>query len=179
MNLDIRTAVQTAFFLLLAGLVLSVVLGIHTIRSGKRLLYFRKRREMVSRGWRMIFTGVLLGGVAFVISRYAEPTIYRYFPPSPTVTLSPTITFTPTISLTPTISQTPTITHTPSITNTPGLPDSITARIKTTITPGADAVFSPVVIAREIDENFNRSSRRRSLNSQWASYMGPSATTKW
>ena len=154
MNLDIRTAVQTLIVLILLGMFLSIFAGIRTIRSGKRLLYFRKRREMVSRGWRTIFGAMILAGFAFMLNRYAEPVAYRFFPPSPTITLTPTITSTPTITLTPTISLTPTITNTPSITFTPALPDSIRSGILTTITPNPEAVFSPVLIARGIDENF-------------------------
>ena len=154
MNLDIHTAVQTLFFLFLTGAILSVFFGIRTIRSGQRLLYFRKRRDMVSRGWRTILGAVILFGAAFAVNRYAEPAAYRYFPPSPTITQTPTITLTPTISLTPTITMTPTITNTPSVTYTPALPDSIRSDIQITITPNPDAMFSPVLVAREIDENY-------------------------
>ena len=50
MNLDISTAVQVAFFLAAAGFVLSFILGIRAIGSGRRLKFFRKRRDaMVAR----------------------------------------------------------------------------------------------------------------------------------
>lgn len=154
MNLDIRTAIQTLFVLTLAGVVLSIFVGIRTIRSGHKLLYFRKRREMVSRGWRTIFGAFLLVGVAFAINRYAEPTAYRFFPPSPTITQTPTITLTPSITITPSITLTPTITNTPSVTYTPAMPDSIRNGIQTTITPNPSAVFSPVLISRTINDDF-------------------------
>lgn len=154
MNLDIRTAIQTLFVLTLAGVVLSIFIGIRTIRSGQRLLYFRKRREMVSRGWRTIFGAFLLLGFAFAINRYAEPTAYQFFPPSPTITQTPTITLTPTITVTPSITLTPTITNTPSVTYTPSMPERIRSGILTTITPNPSAVFSPVLVARRIDDNY-------------------------
>jgi len=154
MELDIQTGIQTAFFILLLIVILSVFFGIRTIQAGSRLLYFRKRREMITRGWRTITAAVLLTGLAFLLNRYAEPAVYQFFPPSPTITLTPTITQTPTISLTPTVSLTPTITITPLFSPTPALPDAILARIETTITPSPDSVFSRVVLSQEIDADF-------------------------
>jgi len=45
MNLDIKTAVQTAFYISIFGVLLGIVLGIRNIRSGRKLLYFKKRRD--------------------------------------------------------------------------------------------------------------------------------------
>ena len=79
MNLDISTGVQTAFFIALAAVVISLIIGIRTIQAGNKLLFFRKRRDLVVRGWRMIGFSVFLGGLAFLINRYAEPVAYQIF----------------------------------------------------------------------------------------------------
>jgi hypothetical protein len=154
MNLDIRTGVQTAILLaLLIGLVL-LLIGWRTVKAGTRLRFFRKRREMLLHGWRMIFAAVGLGLVSLVVNSFAEPVVYRFFPPSPTVTTTPTITITPTVSLTPSITFTPTITNTPSVTNTPSIPGEILSLFESTITPVGDPIFSALVFAEELNENF-------------------------
>lgn len=154
MNLDIRTGVQTAFILALFIGLISLLLGVRTVRAGSRLRYFRKRREMLLNGWRLIFVAFGMGVVSVVVNFFAEPTVYRFFPPSPTVTLTPTITVTPTVSLTPTITFTPTITNTPSVTNTPSIPDEILAQFESTITPETAPVFSSIRFGRQLDANF-------------------------
>ncbi len=83
MNLDIHTGVVTAFWLSLVGVLVSLILGMRFIRAGQRLLYFRKRRELMVQGWRLVLTAIGLGMAAFLLARYAEPTVYRFFPPSP------------------------------------------------------------------------------------------------
>jgi len=153
MQLDIRTGIQTAIVLAIVGLVLLFWLGIRTIQHGQRLPFFRKRREHMLRGWRMIFLTIGLAVGVFFMGRFGEPVVYRFFPPSPTVTMTGTITLTPTISLTPTITETPTITNTPSVTNTPFMPEDVARQFSSTVTPNPESVFSPVVFAREIDDN--------------------------
>jgi type VI secretion system secreted protein VgrG len=152
MNLDIRTAVQTAFILALAGVVISLLIGVRNIRAGQRLLFFRKRRDLMVRGWRFIGFASVLGLTALLVNRFAEPTVYRFFPPSPTVTLTPTITVTPTITLTPTVSLTPTITDTPSITPTPQVPQAIQQLFEPTVVVNPNALFSPLLFSRAINE---------------------------
>lgn len=154
MNLDIQTGVLTATILAALGVVLALIAGLNSIRSGNRLLYFRKRRDRVMRGWRLIFLAVLLAGLAVAFNRFAEPVAYRFFPPSPTATLTPTITETPTITLTPTISLTPTITNTPSVTDTPSMPIALETQFESTITPNPDVIFSALVFARDLDKDF-------------------------
>jgi hypothetical protein len=85
MNLDIKTAVQTAFILAIAGTVLSFLIGYRSIRAGRKLFFFHKRHDLISRGWRFIFFSVGLGVLAFLTNGYAEPIAYKVFPPSPTV----------------------------------------------------------------------------------------------
>lgn len=152
MSLDIRTGVDTAFWLAVLGIAISLWLGFRFIRSGRKLLYFRKRRELMVQGWRLVFIALGLSIAAFVLSRYAEPVAYRFFPPSPTITLTPTITQTPTITLTPTITETPTITPTPLYTNTPELPQSIKTQFTSLITPNPEAVFSPLQFSKKIED---------------------------
>ena len=153
MNLDISTGVQTAFFIALAAVVISLIIGIRTIQAGNKLLFFRKRRDLVVRGWRMIGFSVFLGGLAFLINRYAEPVAYQIFPPSPTVTLTSTVTETSTVTLTPTISPTPTITPTISITPSPYIPTNIFVQFTSVVTPNPAAIFSKPQIAKELSKD--------------------------
>jgi len=154
MELDIKTGVQTAILLALFFGVLFLYLGYRTVKSGSKLPYFRKRRDMLVRGWRLIFAALGMGIVSVVINFAAEPVAYRFFPPSPTVTLTPTITVTPTVSPTLTITLTPTITNTPSVTNTPSMPEEIAAQFESTVTPVGEYIFSPIQFARDLDENW-------------------------
>jgi hypothetical protein len=153
MNLDISTAVQVAFFLAAAGFVLSSILGIRAIGSGRKLKFFRKRRDAMLRGWRLVLIGVFLGALAFSLQSYAEPAIYRVFPPSPTITETPTITLTPTISLTPTITFTPTVTFTPAESPTPQIPPEIEVQFTSVVTPNAAVLFSPLQFTQKIEKN--------------------------
>lgn len=154
MNLDIQTGILTATILTALGVLLAFLAGINAIRAGNRLMYFRKRRELVMRGWRLIFLSAVLLAAAFSIFRFGEPVAYRFFPPSPTATLTATVTNTPTITLTPTISLTPTITNTPSVTDTPSMPIALEAQFLSTITPNPTVVFSPLVFGTRLNENF-------------------------
>lgn len=152
MKLDISTGITTIFVLTLIAVILSLLAGFRTIRAGRKLPFFRKRREAVARGWRLVLMAFVWAGVAFAVNRFAEPVAYTVFPPSPTVTNTSTITLTPTISLTPTITETPTITNTPSVTDTPSIPDSVAALFESTITPNPESVFSPAVFARALED---------------------------
>jgi len=154
MSLDIHTGVLTATILLLAAVLLSILVGINSIRSGQRLLYFRKRRQLILRGWRLLFVALILAGILFLVNRFAEPVAYRFYPPSPTITITPTITETPTITVTPTITLTPTITNTPSITETPAMPIAVEAQFQSTITPNPTVIFSDLVFSTELDKDF-------------------------
>jgi len=154
MNLDISTGVQTAFFLALAGVVISLIIGIRTIQAGNKLLFFRKRRDLIVKGWRLIFMAVFFGGLAVFLNRFAEPLVYRVFPPSPTVTLTATVTLTPTVTLTSTVTETPSITPTISITPTPFIPTDIFVQFTSAVTPNPSALFSKPVFSKQIDKKF-------------------------
>ncbi len=150
MNLDIKTGLQTAIFLALLGVVISFYLGIRFIRTGRKLQFFRKRRERIIQGWRLIFISGGLVLSVIILGRYTEPIVYRVFPPSPTITLSPTITITPTITTTPSITLSPTITETPSVTYTPTLAAEVMNLFTSLVTPDPNSVFSQMQFARQI-----------------------------
>lgn len=153
MNFDVQTFVITAVVLAGIGFLLALFSGIRSIQSGLKLDFYRKRRDLIVRGWRLIFFSVGLVGLAFLMNRFAEPMIYTVYPPSPTVTQTATITLTPTITLTSTITLTPTITETPSVTNTPSIPTEVFGQFSATTQPNPNSVFSDVVFALEIDNN--------------------------
>lgn len=107
----------------------------------------------------MLAAGVLLMLIAVWLGRFGEPVAYRYFPPSPTPSLTPSITpipsitLSPTITLTPTITNTPSVTDTPTMTSTPFIPPAIEALFNSDVTPNPDAVFSPLQFST-VYENF-------------------------
>jgi hypothetical protein len=151
-NLDISTAVQTAFYIAVIGVVITIWIGLRSIQAGKRLTFFRKRQVLIERGYRMFGLAVVLGGLAFFFSRYAEPMAYTVFPPSPTVTQTSTVTATATITPTSTITPTPSITPTTSITPTPFIPTDVYLEFTSVVTPNPAAVFSKPQVAKEIDK---------------------------
>jgi type VI secretion system secreted protein VgrG len=161
MNLDIHTAVQTALVLTVLAIVFSLWGGWQSIRKAQKLKFFRMRRNRVVAGWRLIFLGLLLILVAGFLNWFAEPVIYRVYPPTATLTSTSTTTLTPTVTLTPTITPTPTITLTPSetdtptITPTPHVPLAIEAEFSSTITPNPAAVFSPLQFTLAINKTEN------------------------
>jgi hypothetical protein len=160
MKLDIHTAVTTA--VIIAGLlfVYLVWAGIRSIQKARTLKFFRMRRDRMVIGWRMLLFAVifLVGGL--LIRRFAEPIAYNFFPPTITPTLTGTTTLTPTISLTPTITVSPSITptplvsNTPTITGTPRVPLAIESLFTSSVTPNPAAIFSPLIFAQALDENF-------------------------
>jgi len=153
LNLDITAGIGTAFLLALGGAVLAFLLGVNAIKKGNRIVYFRKRQAMVSRGWRLILVSMLLVGAAFVLNNFGESAIYSIFPPSPTITNTPTVTLTPTITLSPTVSLTPTITNTPSITDTPAFPEFLKPLSTSETSPGEALIFSPIQFTRELGDD--------------------------
>jgi len=160
MNLDIQTTVRTILFISGLLILFSFLGGIRSIQSARQLPFFRMRRSKMIRGWRLLFFALIMIPISLLIFRFAEPVIYQFYPPTQTPTQTPTITLTPTITMTPTITLTPTITNTPSVTNTatntstPMVPLAIELEFESTVTPNPDAVFSPLVFATSIDENY-------------------------
>lgn len=153
MDLDIRAAVIAAFIMAGIGGGISLWIGIRRIQAGRKLTFFRKRRDRVMTGFRYIILAVVLVAVALLLRQYGEPVIYRFHPPTATITPTPTTTETPTITLTPTITETPTITPTLSITPTPFIPPAVETLFTGIITPSPDSVFSPIRFGLALDEN--------------------------
>jgi len=160
MSLDIHTAVQTGIIISLLAVVISLWIGIKSIRKASGLKFFRMRRDRMVRGWRLVLFGLGMGLMAVFLNFFAEPIVYRVFPPTPTLTPTPTVTITLTITLTPTITQTPTITPTPAITDTPtitptpSIPLIIEILFEGKVTPNPSTLFSDLQFTQEIDENF-------------------------
>lgn len=158
MNLDIHTGVQTALVLTILAILISFVSGYRSIRKGRTLKFFRMRRDRMVSGWRMIAFGLILVLVAIFLYRFAEPQIYRIYPPTATLTPTSTLTLTPTTTLTPTISPTPTITLTPSetdtptITPTPHIPLVVEATFASSVTPKPGVIFSTLQFGQELDK---------------------------
>lgn len=157
--MDFRAGIFTTIILAVLAALLFFRFGIRSIQSARKLTFYRLRNQRMSGGWRMLVTGVFLLLFATWLGRFGEPIAYRYFPPSPTASLTrtitpvPSITLSPTITLTPTITDTPSVTDTPSITPTPYIPPAIEALFESAVTPNPDAVFSPLQFST-VYENF-------------------------
>jgi len=158
--MDIRAGVIAAIFLSVIGGLLIFRSGYRAWLSARKLTFYKIRQQRVRGGLFTILGSLLLLGFAALLYFYGEPVAYRYFPPSPTITLSPTITFSPTITLSPTITVPPTITDTPSITDTPTItptpfiPPAIEALFSSEVTPNPNAVFSELQFTLNC-EDFN------------------------
>ena len=148
--MDIKAGIQAAIFLSVIGAGFSIWVGLNQIRTARGLTFYRLRQKQMSRGWRLLWTGLVLTIFVFLIGKFGEPVVYRYFPPTPTIaptatiTLTPTITLVPTITLTPTITETPSVTDTPTPTSTPFIPPVIEALSESDVEANPDAVFSPL-----------------------------------
>jgi hypothetical protein len=156
MNLDIHAAILMVIILTNLGAILCAWNGIRTIHKARKIAYYRLQRRQVASGWWTIFFALVLVGFSIILGRFGEPITYRYFPPSPTPSLTATTSLTPTTSLSPTITLTPTITPTPQFSYTPTatgtvfLPDSIETQFSSIVTPNPDAVFSPLTFSLRI-----------------------------
>lgn len=151
MNIDIATTVKVILVLIGIAVVTSLVMAFKSIQAGRKLQFYQKRQILIYHGWRLVLLSVALVFGGFILTRFGEPFVYRYFPPSPTITLTPTITVTPTITLTPSQTFTPTITLTLAQTYTPALPEEIQATIQTPVGVDASAVFSPVTFSTKTE----------------------------
>ncbi|NMC13862.1 MAG: hypothetical protein GYA34_13390, partial [Chloroflexi bacterium] len=157
LSLDIHSAVQTTLIIVVILIVFLFWRGYRSLRAARKLPFFRLRRDRTVSGWRMLLSAFGLIFVALFLNYQMEPFIYRFFPPTATITLTPTITFTPTISITPSITLSPTITltpresYTPTITPTPYVPLAIAEEFQGTITPNPQAKFSELTFTQGID----------------------------
>jgi membrane protease YdiL (CAAX protease family) len=89
MSLDIHTAVQTAIVIAILTIFFSIWAGIRSIRKARTLKFFRMRRDRMVRGWRLMSFGVGMVFVTLFLGYFAEPIIYRVYPPTPTQTMTP------------------------------------------------------------------------------------------
>ena len=160
MELDIHSAVQVSLVISVIALVASIWFGIQSIRKARDLPFFRMRRVMLTRGWRLLGWALFWGILALLLNSRVEPMIYSFFPPTATFTLTPTITLTPSITVSPTITLSPTISNTPSVsatstvTPTPDLPLAVEMLFESTTTPNPEAVFSDFTFTDGLDSQY-------------------------
>lgn len=160
MALDIHTGIQTAMIIAVFLVIFSIWRGIRLIRGARTLPFFRMRRIQMLRGWRSFIWALLLLGLVVLLRFQAEPVIYRFFPPTltltptRTITLTPTITQTKTITLTPSLTLTPKESYTPTASPTPHIPLAIELEFESTSTPNPDAVFSQLTFTNGLDESY-------------------------
>jgi hypothetical protein len=152
MNIDIAMTVKVVLFFLAITVVVSMVMAFRSINAGRTLQFYQKRQVLIYHGWRLFILALGLGLFGFLIFRFGEPVAYRYFPPSPTITVTPTVTQTPTITNTPSMTFTPTITMTLSQTYTPALPEQVQATIQTPVGVDTSAIFSPITFSDQIKD---------------------------
>jgi hypothetical protein len=79
MNVDIDTTYKVILVLIAIALVSTLGMAIRSMRSAVTLQFYRKKRDMLAYGWRMIFLSIILGGIGFFFFKFAEPVAYRYF----------------------------------------------------------------------------------------------------
>jgi len=151
MSLDIETTVRVIFLLLLAAGAGIFFTAVRAFREASRLRFFLKRRELLSRAWRLVLFALLTISAGFLINRYGEPATYQVFEPSATTTMTPTVTQTATMTLSPTATLAPTETITPEFTYTPVMPVVISEDFTSEVTPNPEAQFSPLAFARRLN----------------------------
>jgi hypothetical protein len=172
MNLDIATTVRVIFVLLLLVSSLFFIRAWFGFQEANKLYFFIKRRKLLKQMWVLLFIGLIIIVFAFSVNRFTEPIVYRFFLPSPTLTLTPTNSLTPTITQTPTISPTPTVTFTPLYTPTPVLPVVISEGFKSTVTPNPKAVFSQIIFSRKYDKSLRPIYPEQSFNNPIITLFG-------
>ncbi len=153
-QIDIRSTVLTAAIIISIAAIFTLIFGINHLVKGRKIPFFRKRHDRMSRGWRLIVIAVILVPAAWLVLNFSEPVVYNFISPSPTVTQTPTITITPSITVTPTITLTPIATDTPSITPIPSMPAEIEDEFEAEVPPNPGAVFSPIAFSRRISDDW-------------------------
>jgi hypothetical protein len=148
--------VQIVIYALLGGLAVLVSLGWRETRSANQIPFFRLKRERVSRGWRFIFLGILMGVVAAGLQIFGIGVVEGLVPVTSgsqsddradhSATTADTTTPTRSSLETPTA----TITPTPTERGTPTIPEAIIALFDESVTPDAQAVFGPITVATEV-----------------------------
>jgi type VI secretion system secreted protein VgrG len=189
--MDIRAGIIAAAILLGLGALIIVRNGLFTLRSARKLTFYRLRQSRISSAWRLFGLALILVVIAIILPIYVTPIAFKYFPPSPTVvptltpSVVPTITLSPTITLTPTITDTPLYSETPTITPTPFIPIAIEAGFVSIVTPNPDAVVTVLQFSTSVDANGYCQSPlpmfRNPLNKIYACYQYDKMTigTQW
>lgn len=152
-GLSITQSVQLVAVVLFLGLAMAVWQGIRLIASARELRFHSLRRNRVSLGWRLILLGTALGLAGLSVQLLGTRAVFAVIVPTPSLTPSPVPSQTPTITMTPTVTVTPIASNTPTITPTPSIPEELLLTFLTTVTPDANAVFSPILIAPRLDRN--------------------------
>ena len=156
-RMDIQSGAIALVIIAALFAVVSIRSGLRMLQSARKMTFYRLRRQREAGGWRLLGLAALLVVFAVAVPTYGVPTVYRIFPPTPTITptftITPfrTITATPSITLTPTVTDTPLVTDTPTITPTPSLPLAVLALFQSSITPNPSVVFSPLTFSTKID----------------------------
>ena len=156
-RMDIRSGAIALVILAAIFALVSARSGLRQLQSARKMTFYRLRRQREAGGWRLLGLSAFLLLFAVAVPMYGVPTVYRYFPPTPTITLTPTITPyrsitpSPTITFTPTITDTPPVTDTATITPTPSLPLAVVALFQSSITPNPQVVFSPLTFSTKVD----------------------------
>ncbi|MEJ2413191.1 MAG: hypothetical protein P8Y34_09410 [Anaerolineales bacterium] len=162
MNVDIRAGVIAATILTGIFFLISTITGLQTVLSGRKVKFFKLRRDQMMRGWRLVALGIFWIIAGILIFLYGEPAAYNFITPSPTLPASLTPTISPSASLSPTVTQTPTITltpaesYTPTATTTPHIPLAVESRFEGKLTPPAEAAFSQLTFTNiGLDDDYN------------------------
>jgi hypothetical protein len=148
--------VQIVIYALLGGLAVLVFIGWRETRSANQIPFFRLKRERVSRGWRFIFLGILMGVVAGGLQIFGIGAIEGLMPVTsesqsdPVADDSATTASTTTPTRSSLETPTATITPTPTERGTPTIPEAIIALFDESVTPDAQAVFGPITVATEV-----------------------------
>jgi uncharacterized membrane protein HdeD (DUF308 family) len=80
--MDIHAGVVALTVILIGGAFLSIWLGIRAIQAGRRVPFFRLRQRQVARGWRLIFSSIIWGILAFAVQHFGEPVAFQYYTPT-------------------------------------------------------------------------------------------------
>lgn len=152
-GLSITQTVQLVAVVLFLGLALAVWRGIRLIAGARELRFYSLRRDRVALGWRMILLGGGLGLAGLSVQLMGTRAVFAVIVPTPSLTPSPVPSMTPTITLTPTVTVTPVASNTPTITPTPSIPEELVLTFVSTVTPDANAAFSPILVAPRLDRS--------------------------
>ncbi len=157
--MDIQSGVIALVLLAVLFAVVSIRSGLAALQSARKMTFYRLRRQREAGGWRTLGLAAFLLLFAVALPLYGLPLAYRYFPPTPTATLTPTITgipsltLSPTITLSPTVTDTPLVTDTATITPTPSLPLAVVALFQSSITPNPATILSQLTFSTQIDND--------------------------